>query len=53
MGREGTMFFLLEYYNYLDMLNVEIEDTDKLWHQKLKSVSTHILKYLDNLSDLG
>ena len=37
MGREATVFFLLEYFNYLDQLNVEIENTDKLWNQKLKS----------------
>ncbi|KHJ93656.1 patched family protein [Oesophagostomum dentatum] len=37
LGREGTVFFLLEYLNYLDQLNVELEDTAKLWHQKLRS----------------
>uniref|UniRef100_A0A1I7WVX1 Uncharacterized protein n=1 Tax=Heterorhabditis bacteriophora TaxID=37862 RepID=A0A1I7WVX1_HETBA len=37
MGREGTVFFLIEYLNYLDQLNVELEDTEKLWHQKLRS----------------
>ncbi|VDK61246.1 unnamed protein product [Cylicostephanus goldi] len=37
LGREGTVFFLLEYLNYLDQLNVELEDTAKLWHYKLRS----------------
>uniref|UniRef100_A0A0K0DPR1 SSD domain-containing protein n=1 Tax=Angiostrongylus cantonensis TaxID=6313 RepID=A0A0K0DPR1_ANGCA len=37
LGREGTVFFLLEYLNYLDQLNVELEDTPKLWHHKLRS----------------
>ncbi|KAL6724288.1 hypothetical protein Aduo_019188 [Ancylostoma duodenale] len=37
LGREGTVFFLLEYLNYLDQLNVEVEDTPKLWHHKLRS----------------
>ncbi|EYC17939.1 hypothetical protein Y032_0029g1968 [Ancylostoma ceylanicum] len=37
LGREGTVFFLLEYLNYLDQLNVEVEDTPKLWRHKLRS----------------
>ncbi|CAI5454855.1 unnamed protein product [Caenorhabditis angaria] len=37
MGREGTVFFVFEYLNYLDDLNVEIDDSEKLWKQKLKS----------------
>ncbi|EGT40756.1 CBN-DAF-6 protein [Caenorhabditis brenneri] len=37
LGREGTVFFLFEYLNYLADLNVEIEDTEKLWKNKLAS----------------
>ncbi|GMT06619.1 hypothetical protein PENTCL1PPCAC_28793 [Pristionchus entomophagus] len=37
MGREGTVFFLLEYLNYLDQLNAEVEDTERIWKTKLKS----------------
>ena len=37
MGREGTVFFFLEYLNYLDQLNAELENTDRIWNQKLKS----------------
>ncbi|CAB3407312.1 unnamed protein product [Caenorhabditis bovis] len=37
MGREGTVFFMFEYLNYLESLNVEIEDTEKMWKTKLKS----------------
>ncbi|CEF70744.1 Sterol-sensing domain and Patched family-containing protein [Strongyloides ratti] len=41
MGREGTVFFLLEYMNYLEQLNAEPENTDKIWNKKL-------LKWLKN-----
>lgn len=37
LGREGTVFFLLEYLNYLADLNVEIDDTEKIWKKKLSS----------------
>uniref|UniRef100_A0A183BLW0 SSD domain-containing protein n=1 Tax=Globodera pallida TaxID=36090 RepID=A0A183BLW0_GLOPA len=37
MGREGTVFFFLEFLNYLDQLNAEPENTDRIWHQKLRS----------------
>ncbi|CAO4387108.1 unnamed protein product [Caenorhabditis nigoni] len=37
LGRGGTVFFLLEYMNYLTDLNVEIADTEKLWNTKLNS----------------
>jgi hypothetical protein len=37
MGREGTVFFFLEYLNYLDQLNAELENTDRIWKQKLRS----------------
>lgn len=37
MGREGTVFFFLEYLNYLDGLNAELENTDRIWNQKLRS----------------
>lgn len=37
MGREGTVFFFLEYLNYLDQLNAELENTDRIWHTKLLS----------------
>lgn len=37
MGREGTVFFFLEYLNYLDQLNAELENTDRIWHTKLRS----------------
>ncbi|CAI2358232.1 unnamed protein product [Caenorhabditis sp. 36 PRJEB53466] len=37
MGREGTVFFLLEYMNYLADLNVEIEDSKHLWETKFNS----------------
>ncbi|KAI1725673.1 patched family domain-containing protein [Ditylenchus destructor] len=37
MGREGTVFFFLEYLNYLDQLNAELENTDRIWNQKLLS----------------
>ncbi|TMS36311.1 hypothetical protein L596_003505 [Steinernema carpocapsae] len=37
MGRQGTVFFFLEYLNYLDSLDVELENTDKLWNKKLNS----------------
>uniref|UniRef100_A0A0N5B256 SSD domain-containing protein n=1 Tax=Strongyloides papillosus TaxID=174720 RepID=A0A0N5B256_STREA len=41
MSREGTVFFLLEYMNYLEQLNAEPENTDKIWNKKL-------LKWLKN-----
>ncbi|CAA93751.2 SSD domain-containing protein [Caenorhabditis elegans] len=37
LGREGTVFFLLEYLNYLSELNAEVEDTERLWKTKLNS----------------
>ncbi|KAI6235773.1 Patched domain-containing protein 3 [Aphelenchoides besseyi] len=37
LGREGTVFFFLEYLNYLDQLNAELENTDKIWNVKLRS----------------
>ena len=37
MGREGTVFFFLEYLNYLDQLNAELENTERIWHTKLHS----------------
>ncbi|KAH7732203.1 patched family protein [Aphelenchoides avenae] len=37
MGREGTVFFFLEYLNYLDQLNAALENTDRIWNQKLRS----------------
>ncbi|CAD5221450.1 unnamed protein product [Bursaphelenchus xylophilus] len=37
LGREGTIFFFLEYLNYLDQLNAELENTDRIWNQKLRS----------------
>lgn len=37
MGREGTVFFLLEYMSYLNQLNAEPENTDRIWRQKLRS----------------
>jgi hypothetical protein len=37
LGREGTVFFFLEYLNYLDQLNAELENTERIWHQKLLS----------------
>uniref|UniRef100_A0AC34GPD2 SSD domain-containing protein n=1 Tax=Panagrolaimus sp. ES5 TaxID=591445 RepID=A0AC34GPD2_9BILA len=37
MGREGTVFFFLEYLNYLDQLNAELENTEKIWKKKLLS----------------
>ncbi|KAL3071877.1 hypothetical protein niasHT_031068 [Heterodera trifolii] len=37
MGREGTVFFFLEFLNYLDQLNAEPENTDRIWHKKLRS----------------
>ncbi|KAI1732170.1 patched family domain-containing protein [Ditylenchus destructor] len=37
MGREGTVFFFLEYLNYLDQLNAELENTDRIWNLKLLS----------------
>ncbi|CAJ0933790.1 unnamed protein product, partial [Mesorhabditis belari] len=35
LGREGTVFFLIEYMNYLEELNAELENTEKLWKTKL------------------
>jgi hypothetical protein len=37
MGRRGTVFFFLEYINYLNGLNAELENTDQLWKDKLRS----------------
>ncbi|MFH4973871.1 hypothetical protein AB6A40_000580 [Gnathostoma spinigerum] len=37
LGREGTVFFFLEYLNYLDQVNAELENTDRLWNKKLRS----------------
>lgn len=37
MGREGTVFFFLEYLNYLDQLNAELENTEHIWKKKLRS----------------
>uniref|UniRef100_A0A7E4WBE9 SSD domain-containing protein n=1 Tax=Panagrellus redivivus TaxID=6233 RepID=A0A7E4WBE9_PANRE len=37
MGSEGTVFFFLEYLNYLDQLNAELENTDHIWKKKLQS----------------
>ncbi|VDK43141.1 unnamed protein product [Anisakis simplex] len=37
LGREGTVFFFLEYLNYLDDVNAELENTDKLWNSKLRT----------------
>lgn len=37
MGREGTVFFLFEYINYLNQLNAELENTERIWRQKLRS----------------
>ncbi|VDO88806.1 unnamed protein product [Heligmosomoides polygyrus] len=37
LGREGTVFFLLEYLNYLEQLNVDLEDTAGLWKHKFRS----------------
>lgn len=28
LGREGTVFFFLEYLNYLDEVNAELENTE-------------------------
>ncbi|CAJ0582992.1 unnamed protein product, partial [Mesorhabditis spiculigera] len=35
LGREGTVFFLIEYMNYLEELNAEPENTEKIWRIKL------------------
>uniref|UniRef100_A0A0N5ASY9 SSD domain-containing protein n=1 Tax=Syphacia muris TaxID=451379 RepID=A0A0N5ASY9_9BILA len=37
LGREGTVFFLLEYLNYLNQVNAELEDTERMWNTKLRS----------------
>uniref|UniRef100_A0A915PRL7 SSD domain-containing protein n=1 Tax=Setaria digitata TaxID=48799 RepID=A0A915PRL7_9BILA len=37
LGREGTIFFFLEYLNYLDEVNAELENTDRIWNTKLLS----------------
>lgn len=37
MGREGTVFFFLEYLNYLDSLNAELQNTERIWKTKLRS----------------
>ncbi|VDN08148.1 unnamed protein product [Thelazia callipaeda] len=37
MGREGTIFFFLEYLNYLDEVNAELENTERIWNAKLLS----------------
>lgn len=37
MGREGTVFFFIEYLKYLESLNAELENTERLWYDKLKS----------------
>ena len=29
LGREGTVFFFLEYLNYLDQVNAELENTER------------------------
>lgn len=29
LGREGTVFFLLEYLNYLNQVNAELENTER------------------------
>lgn len=31
------MFFFLEFLNYLDQLNAEPENTERIWKQKLRS----------------
>lgn len=30
LGRDGTIFFFLEYLNYLDEVNAELENTERL-----------------------
>uniref|UniRef100_A0A914XTT4 SSD domain-containing protein n=1 Tax=Plectus sambesii TaxID=2011161 RepID=A0A914XTT4_9BILA len=37
LGREGTVFFFIEYLKYLESLNAELENTERLWYGKLKS----------------
>ncbi|VDM42575.1 unnamed protein product [Toxocara canis] len=37
LGRQGTVFFFLEYLNYLDQVNAELENTDRLWNHKLRT----------------
>uniref|UniRef100_A0A0R3RTW7 SSD domain-containing protein n=1 Tax=Elaeophora elaphi TaxID=1147741 RepID=A0A0R3RTW7_9BILA len=41
LGRDGTIFFFLEYLNYLDEVNAELENTERLrqriWNTKLLS----------------
>ncbi|CAK5095073.1 unnamed protein product [Meloidogyne enterolobii] len=37
MGREGTVFFFLEFLNYLEQLNAEAENTERIWNHKLRS----------------
>uniref|UniRef100_A0AAF5RTD2 SSD domain-containing protein n=1 Tax=Wuchereria bancrofti TaxID=6293 RepID=A0AAF5RTD2_WUCBA len=37
LGRDGTIFFLLEYLNYLDEVNAELENTERIWNTKLLS----------------
>lgn len=29
LGRQGTIFFFLEYLNYLDQVNAELENTKR------------------------
>uniref|UniRef100_A0A1I8B712 SSD domain-containing protein n=1 Tax=Meloidogyne hapla TaxID=6305 RepID=A0A1I8B712_MELHA len=33
----GTVFFFLEFLNYLEQLNAEAENTERIWNQKLRS----------------
>uniref|UniRef100_A0A914ZHL9 Patched family protein n=1 Tax=Parascaris univalens TaxID=6257 RepID=A0A914ZHL9_PARUN len=37
LGRQGTIFFFLEYLNYLDQVNAELENTKRLWNAKLRT----------------
>uniref|UniRef100_A0A1I7VZ19 Patched family protein n=1 Tax=Loa loa TaxID=7209 RepID=A0A1I7VZ19_LOALO len=37
LGRDGTIFFFLEYLNYLDEINAELENTERIWNTKLLS----------------
>ncbi|CAG9530179.1 unnamed protein product [Cercopithifilaria johnstoni] len=37
LGRDGTIFFFLEYLNYLDEVNAELENTERIWNTKLLS----------------
>ena len=53
MGREGTVFFLLEYLNYLDQVNAELENTDKLWNIKVRTRILVVRVLLDVFPIIG